>query len=350
MLLRELTTKHNNQVDHILGKCKQDIKIFTTAFKNLATDHKVIVIRISKPRAEYIKEERLNHYLRIWTPDEDRNIGDENEIEAINIIRNNIHVGNSQKKEVTIKRASLEPVLIREDTVSADDIVAVQLKPITPFMQHVIDEILQDVGRRLPLVEQFNISITRRDIETLDGLNWLNDQIVNFYMKMIVRRSRQEDFPDVWAFSTFFYPKLLNDHEGHKGVKRWTKKVDLFAQSLVFIPVHIGMHWSLALADIDKQEIKYYDSMGDNNEKCLNVLETYLSEEYRLKKGRTMKWKKILVKGIPQQLNGSDCGMFLCKYSEYLSRRAQITFSQENMPFFRRRMIFEIVKIMLHFP
>ena len=39
------------------------------------------------------------------------------------------------------------------------------------------------------------------------------------------------------------------------------QNVDLFAQSLVFIPVHLEMHWSLALVDMDKQEIKYYDSM-----------------------------------------------------------------------------------------
>lgn len=31
---------------------------------------------------------------------------------------------------------------------------------------------------------------------------------------------------------------------------------------------------------------------------------------------------------IPQQMNGSDCGVFSCKYAEYLSRNASFTFSQ----------------------
>ena len=49
---------------------------------------------------------------------------------------------------------------------------------------------------------------------------------------------------------------------------------------------------------------------------------------------------------IPQQdkKNKSDCGMFVCKFAEYLSRGAEMTFNQANMPYFRRRMMWEIVK------
>ena len=47
-------------------------------------------------------------------------------------------------------------------------------------MELLTNEILQDYYRILPLVEQFNIAITRRDTATLEGLNWLNDQIINF--------------------------------------------------------------------------------------------------------------------------------------------------------------------------
>ncbi len=45
---------------------------------------------------------------------------------------------------------------------------------------------------------------------------------------------------------------------------------------------------------------------------------------------------------IPQQLNGSDCGVFSCKFAEYLSRDAVVNFSQETMPYFRRTMIYEV--------
>ena len=34
------------------------------------------------------------------------------------------------------------------------------------------------------------MDITRKDIDTLKGLNWLNDEIINFYLQMIVERSK----------------------------------------------------------------------------------------------------------------------------------------------------------------
>ena len=41
------------------------------------------------------------------------------------------------------------------------------------------------------------------------------------------------------------------------------------------------MHWCLAIIDFERKEIRYYDSMGGNNQKCLNALRTYLEEEHK---------------------------------------------------------------------
>jgi sentrin-specific protease 1 len=42
----------------------------------------------------------------------------------------------------------------------------------------------------------------------------------------------------------------------------------------------------------------------------------------------TSNFEKVNVKDIPKQMNGSDCGMFACKFAEYLSRNAAISFTQ----------------------
>jgi sentrin-specific protease 1 len=42
----------------------------------------------------------------------------------------------------------------------------------------------------------------------------------------------------------------------------------------------------------------------------------------------TSNLEKVNVKDIPKQMNGSDCGMFACKFAEYLSRNAAISFTQ----------------------
>lgn len=45
----------------------------------------------------------------------------------------------------------------------------------------------------------------------------------------------------------------------------------------------------------------------------------------------------------PQQENGFDCGVFTCHFLEALSRgQEQFNFTQADMPFLRRRMIWEI--------
>lgn len=54
-------------------------------------------------------------------------------------------------------------------------------------------------------------------------------------------------------------------------------------------------------------------------------------------------WQDIHPQDIPLQMNGSDCGVFMCKYADFISKNAPFTFDQENMPYFRKRMILDII-------
>ena len=148
----------------------------------------------------------------------------------------------------------------------------------------------------------------------------------------------------MYAFTTFFYPRVVK--QGHMGVRRWTKKVDIFSYSLLLIPIHLGMHLCLATVDMEKKTIVYYNSMGGDNLKCLAALDKYLKDEHKEKKGSTMDdsgWTRKIAMDILQQMNGSNCGMFTCKFAEYISRRAKISFREKDIPYFRQRMIYEIV-------
>ncbi|XP_063607568.1 sentrin-specific protease 1-like isoform X2 [Penaeus indicus] len=223
-----------------------------------------------------------------------------------------------------------------------------ELVPLTAEMEEVIDDALRGRPPGEVLVEKFSIQITRKDIATLCGLNWLNDEVINFYMNLLVERGKNDNYPSVYAFNTFFYPKLVKT--GYSTVRRWTKKVDVFSMDLLLVPVHLGMHWCLATMDLRSKSIRYYDSMLGDNERCLEALKRYLESEHEDKKKAkydTGDWTLENMKDIPQQMNGSDCGMFACKFAEYLSRDATITFDQQHMPYFRRRMIYEIVKASL---
>ena len=165
------------------------------------------------------------------------------------------------QSHLKITQAAVDESLVKDSEF--DESQPTELPPLTSEMTAVIRR--AQASRGEVLVDAHKISITVKDIDTLKGLNWLNDEIINFYMQMIVERASGSagQFPSVHAFTTFFYPRLME--KGYTAVKRWTKKVDIFSFSLLIIPVHLGMHWCLAVIDIDRQAITYYDSMGGNN-------------------------------------------------------------------------------------
>uniref|UniRef100_UPI00398EB149 LOW QUALITY PROTEIN: sentrin-specific protease 2 n=1 Tax=Pristiophorus japonicus TaxID=55135 RepID=UPI00398EB149 len=192
----------------------------------------------------------------------------------------------------------------------------------------------------------FKLRITRKDISTLCNYSWLNDEVINFYMCLIMERSKKACLPGVYAFNTFFYLKLHTG--GYQTVKQWTKGVDLFEKDLVLVPVHLGVHWCLTVADLRKKLILHLDSMGQwNDDVCWTLLQ-YLQEESRNKKGRYLDSSEWVLRSmqsheVPQQTNGSDCGVFVCKYADYIARDEQITFTQHDIPYFRMKMVWEIL-------
>ncbi|XP_040606987.1 sentrin-specific protease 2 isoform X1 [Mesocricetus auratus] len=196
------------------------------------------------------------------------------------------------------------------------------------------------------LSSAFKLRITRGDIQTLKNYQWLNDEVINFYMNLLVERSKKQGYPALHAFSTFFYPKLKSG--GYQAVKRWTKGVNLFEQELVLVPIHRKVHWSLVVMDLRKKCLKYLDSMGQKGHRICEILLQYLQDESKTKRNtdlNLLEWTHYSMKPheIPQQLNGSDCGMFTCKYADYISRDKPITFTQHQMPLFRKKMVWEIL-------
>uniref|UniRef100_A0A8C5P578 SUMO/sentrin specific peptidase 2 n=1 Tax=Jaculus jaculus TaxID=51337 RepID=A0A8C5P578_JACJA len=196
------------------------------------------------------------------------------------------------------------------------------------------------------LSSAFKLRITRGDIQTLKNCHWLNDEVINFYMNLLVERNKKQGYPALHAFSTFFYPKLKSG--GYQAVKRWTKGLNLFEQELVLVPIHRKVHWSLVVMDLRKKCLKYLDSMGQKGHRICELLLQYLQDESKTKRNidlNLLEWTHYSMKPheIPQQLNGSDCGMFTCKYADYISRDKPITFTQHQMPLFRKKMVWEIL-------
>lgn len=122
-------------------------------------------------------------------------------------------------------------------------------------------------------------------------------QVINFYMNLLVERSKDPGLPSVNTLNTFFYPKLCSS--GYSAVRRWTKKMDIFSKDILLVPVHLGVHWCLSVSlndhhncitdlslciavfnvqpvsqvvDFRKKCVLYFDSMGGNNDEACRKL------------------------------------------------------------------------------
>ena len=98
--------------------------------------------------------------------------------------------------------------------------------------------------------------------------------------------------PTCHFFNSFFLPALAGTHHNeynYTKVSRWTslKKLKRSAQTAecvldmdrLIVPVHLGMHWTCAVIDMEQREIRYYDSMAVRN----NPPPTLLSPSYPIK-------------------------------------------------------------------
>jgi len=198
------------------------------------------------------------------------------------------------------------------------------------------------------------------DISRLYPGQWLNDEIINFYGAMILARSEANkenaqaigkregsNLLDVHYFSSFFWAKLTKEGYERGRLAKWTKKVNLFSKDVILIPInHSNAHWTAAAINLRQKRIESYDSMGMARHVVFTNLRKYLDAEHRDKKKEPFDftgWEDIAPEDAPQQDNGWDCGVFTCHFLEALSRGVErFAFAQRDMPYLRRRMIWEI--------
>lgn len=208
-----------------------------------------------------------------------------------------------------------------------------------------------------------NIQINRKDMGCMAHLQWLNDEVINLYISLLLerdanRRKRGVGGPRCHFFSTFFANKLYKDTGyNYDQVKNWTKAVRLArmgqaSQSIldcdrIIVPVHQGLHWVCAMIDMQNQKLVYYDSLKGEDRRCLQHLAEYLRDEYMHKRQEqrddVLDWPREFPKQIPQQHNGCDCGVFTLLFANYAGRDAPMNFKQDHIDDFRVQIVHELL-------
>ncbi|KAM4731208.1 sentrin-specific protease 7 isoform 2-T3 [Anableps anableps] len=105
------------------------------------------------------------------------------------------------------------------------------------------------------------ITVTMEDLQCLDSGQYLNDVIIDFYLKYLIQNASHAISKRSHIFSSFFYKQLTrrdNASEGgnnescqrqrrHQRVKTWTRHVDIFDKDFLFVPVNQEAHWYLVV-------------------------------------------------------------------------------------------------------
>lgn len=231
--------------------------------------------------------------------------------------------------------------------------------PLTKAQDTRVKAVLFQGSESDVVVSKYNVELRRRDIRTLDGLTWLNDEVMNFWVSILAdhfRRTSQH------FYNSFFYSKLTEHGTyTYANVRRWARKFDIFALDRVLMPIHLGnTHWALAVMYVQKRVIRFYDSMHGRGKVVMDHLFHYLKDEHQDKKKSPLphqdKWHLEAYDETPAQMNGCDCGVFSSSFNAAIAagvptsdvhaplEHVTFHFSQQDMPNMRQYMIWRILQ------
>lgn len=105
----------------------------------------------------------------------------------------------------------------------------------------------------------------------------------------------------------------------------------------------------MAVVNVDKSEINFYDSMGHgkNYSQFISLLKSYLTNEYQASyvwNKETFNWTRNVI-DVPQQTIIFDCGVYLCKFAEYVCRSFNISLDYNQILNYRYKMLLTILKM-----
>jgi Ulp1 family protease len=204
-------------------------------------------------------------------------------------------------------------------------------------------------------------SISFDSLKTLNGQNWINDEVISFFMRLLKIRDTNRCSMDrlrkpIHFFKSFFFNRIVNisGKYVYKDVHKWGKKQikDIFSLGKLMIPVNVdGNHWVLICVHFQSKRICYLDSLNRDGLHLLKLMRQYLKDEWRNGIHNTegeFPWndwnlETSSTSSNPQQMNGYDCGVFTCMFADKLSNDEDMSFNQEDVTKFRKAMLLDIL-------
>ena len=100
------------------------------------------------------------------------------------------------------------------------------------------------------------VTVRMSDAERLNEGEFLNDTIIEFYLKYLYLQKLSSNTRKITHFfNSFFYQQLTSKVKGkvleeaarYEKVRKWTKGTDIFSKRFIVVPINEHAHWYLAI-------------------------------------------------------------------------------------------------------
>jgi hypothetical protein len=207
------------------------------------------------------------------------------------------------------------------------------------------------------ILEKYDIPITVAKYNCLREGAWLNDEIINFYFKMLQAYDMKKQknvvgYRKSHFFNSFHMTRLLDTHNEYRfeSVARWVKKIShILDYEKIFFPININSsHWTLGVVYIQLKKVVYYCSMHCKGGKYLKGLQSWLQDTY-LQFGIDSEdwtlWTFVEDGRCPRQSDGFSCGIFVCMFADFLVDNLALNFTAlDAKVFFRSKIGLDILR------
>ena len=210
-----------------------------------------------------------------------------------------------------------------------------------------LDQVNIKQGPAKEVLAKHGLHLTRGDFRSLSGRNYLNDKIIEEYLRLVAARNEEDSqLPSVHVCSVFLFKQLskFGLEEGCRRTRNWIKE-DITTKDMVLFPIHSGEHWTLIVVEPYKKTVQYLDSLtvSRNFSSAPRLIKAFMERRHR-EKGEETEYRIKIREDIPKQTNGVDCGVFACQYAERITRKAKMDFQQKDMMEARKTMTMELLE------
>jgi Ulp1 family protease len=187
------------------------------------------------------------------------------------------------------------------------------------------------------ILSKFDIVITTEKLSCLCEVMNINEDIINFIMSVenerysTSRKCNSKQRKRLYFFNSSFY-NFISTNKSSSDTKKNNNKINIFKFDKIFIPIynHPSNGWTLVAINMSNRRLFYYDSCycDGNGSTVLLTVFNWLSDEAKL---RNVIFDPVAWdfseggKGIPQQMDHNDSGVFVILYADFIARGLSVT-------------------------